>query len=379
MGHDSDARSSSFSDTLTLPRVALVGLPGVLLGLRWGILSLYQTYAIGFVGTVAFLLWRLRTFIHNASRISHVPGRKFLLSPFATLPALLLPEIRYITAGLSGGLPIDAEALYEKNFGKYGSTISSIQGAFPPTTYLLVCDKIAIKHIFTNVHSFPKNTSIYFAIKQFGSSLIIAEGADFRRHRRIVAPAFAGDGPNELDWQESTKVTNAWISQLHKQAEQSGNKAAEERLLDRCLDLTLYVICRTAFGISAPMPGERPEKPPPGFRYAFSETLHYTMQNIFTIIATPPFLKGWFPSKPVQTAFTYREEMDKWMEAVVKERRAQIKDGEEVRSDLLSSLIRSNNAAQSAEEAANPGVALSKQVLEEFELQGNIWLFLLAG
>ena len=355
----------------------LLALPGAAFALHRGMLSLNQVYALAATGFGAFLLWRLYEFVQLASRIKHIPGRKYLLSPFATLPALLLPEIRYITAGLSGGLPIDAEALYEKTYGKYGSTISAIQGAFPPSVYLSICDRVAIKHIFTNVHSFPKNTSIYFAIKQFGSSLVISEGADFRRHRKVVAPAFAGDSANELDWQESTKVVNAWMGELQKEHKATGK--AEEHLLDRCLNLTLYVICKTAFGLTAPMPGEKPETPPPGFKHSFAETLHLTMVNIFTIIATPPFLKGWFPNKTLQDAFSHRAEMDKWMTTVVGQRREAENDLDEPRRDLLTALVKSNDAAKKLSESSSSDSALAKQALEEHELLGNIWLFLLAG
>lgn len=358
---------------------ALLGLPGLLFALRAGYLTFDTAMAVTIAGFAAFIVYRLQTFIYLANRTKHIPGEKFLLGPLSSLPSLLLPEIRFINSGLTGGNAIDAEKHRQKTYEHYGTTITSIQGAFPPLIYLQVSDTITIQHIYAHNNDFPKNTDIYMAIKKFGLSLIITEGADFRRHRRIIASAFAGDAQNALDWQESTKVTHAWMKELDRQRQASGKAYIDEHVLERCLGLALYVISTTAFGVPAAMPGQPTEETRAGFKYSFARTLHLTLENIFILIAAPDVLKGWFPSKEIQAAFVYKEEMDRWMNTIVEERRAQAKLEDSTRNDLLSLIVKSNDAHEAQTYPENSKAPLSKQILNHQETIANIWLFLLAG
>lgn len=377
------ASAGGMIDQALTGRNLILAVPCLFVASRLGYVSRDTVLALAGATYVAFLVSRLQTFLLNVSRTRHIPGRNYLLGPLGSLPALLLPRIRFINSELSGGGIIDAEKTIAQAYTEYDSTISSVVGAFPPSIYLQVADPVTIRHIYTHNNDFPKNTSVYFAIKKFGNSLILAEGADFRRHRRIVASAFAGEAQNQLDWQESTKVTNAWMKVLDAQIKESGRGYTEEAVLERCLGLALYVICRTAFGVWAPMPGETAGETPPGFKYSFFDTLNHTLENIFTLIAAPPALKGWFPSKPIQEAFVYKEEMDKWMDTLVKERRAEGEANGLAGNDLLSLLVKSNNAyeGQTLQENGqkDSGKPLVKQVLDESETRANVWLFLLAG
>lgn len=70
--------------------------------------------------------------------------------------------------------------------------ILSTVSFFPPGRTFVVSDADAIKYITKERWRFMKPLSIYKALGMFGMNVGITEGADWTRHRRIVAgPTFA--------------------------------------------------------------------------------------------------------------------------------------------------------------------------------------------
>ena len=373
------------------------------------------------VASALYALWLSYLYVQfrrNCTRVSHIPGRGgFLLTPFASIASLVLPHIPGVNVADFWGF-FDAERTLDRTYKRFNTTISSVVGFSHPAIYLSIADPVALKHILSNkTGEFPKHTDIYFAILVFGQSLIISEGETFRRHRKIVTAAFGGEATLRLGWKESTKVVNQWIKDLRKRAAESKDgTATEDSIVTRCLSVALYVspperprsmhavsararsdingpsveqvICSSAFGVRVPMPGEPPVPAPANHPYSFHETVAGALNELFTIMLVPQFLRGWFPSKRVQRAFLLKKGLEDWITEIISQRRAEMSaaqaEGEqqqdegteknaEVRQDLLSLLVKSNDEAMLDDNPQHKGYLNSEEVL------ANVWLFLLAG
>jgi cytochrome P450 len=97
-------------------------------------------------------------------------------------------------------------------------------------------------------NDFVKPVELYGIVDIFGSSILSTEGAEWKRHRKIAAPAF-NEKSNALVWKESLSqaggLMKLWSSL-------KGNVSSDMRINDTALYtalLTLNVISGVGFGI----------------------------------------------------------------------------------------------------------------------------------
>ena len=136
------------------------------------------------------------------------------------------------------------------------------------------------------------------------------------------------------------------------------------------------------------MPGEPPVPAPANHPYSFHETVAGALNELFTIMLVPQFLRGWFPSKRIQRAFQLKTGLEDWITEIIGQRRSEMQaakltgvsqsagatdENAEVRQDLLSLLVKSNDEAMLDDNPQQKGYLNSEEVL------ANVWLFLLAG
>src|SRR5208282_4856086 len=74
----------------------------------------------------------------------------------------------------------------------------------PGQIYMNCSNAEAIVQMTMRRNDFPKPIEVYGIIDIYGSSILSTEGADWRRHRKIVAPAFS-EKSNALVWKESVR------------------------------------------------------------------------------------------------------------------------------------------------------------------------------
>ena len=262
---------------------------------------------------------------------------------------------------------------------RLNSTIWSTVSVFSPRIYLHIADATSIRHIVADRHKFPKPLELYRILSVYGENVLITEGDEWRKHRKIVGSTFT-DATNELDWVQSTRVTKAWMEHLSKTLHTTSGMTEEEDIPKVCLHLALNVICATAFGVSIPAPGEKEDRQAmkAGHRHTFKETVEGALETLFITVATPKWL-SWLPLHKFTEAKIYKAELDSWMSEIVRERRSSLANGEE-RKDLLSALVQANDALRIAEaKEAGIGAGTKSEVMDEDELIGNMFIFLIAG
>ncbi|KAG4441548.1 hypothetical protein IFR05_002933 [Cadophora sp. M221] len=104
-------------------------------------------------------------------------------------------------------------------------------------------------------HDFVKPVEIYAIVDIFGPSILTTEGAEWKRHRKIVAPAFS-EKSNALVWKESLRQT---LGMLNAWSKVEGNDSGDMKVEDTAsltAMMTLHVICAAGFGVSQLWEGE---------------------------------------------------------------------------------------------------------------------------
>ncbi|KAJ3846377.1 cytochrome P450, partial [Lentinula lateritia] len=221
----------------------------------------------------------------------------------------------------------------------------------PRTSAVLsLVDAAAIKEVTTARARFPKPVEQYKVLSFFGDNIVASEGEDWKRYRKIAAPAFS-DRNNKLIWDETIRIIldlfdNVWGSQ-------------ESIVIDHALTITLpialFVLGAAAFGRRISWKDD--EGIPPNHQMSFKDAIHEVSMNCFIKVIFPDWAMGLTEhTRRVRLAF---EELDSHMlEMISKRRNAEKK---EERHDLLSSLLDAS--------ADDP-------TFTDRDLTGNIFIFL---
>ncbi|KIJ25326.1 hypothetical protein M422DRAFT_38814, partial [Sphaerobolus stellatus SS14] len=203
---------------------------------------------------------------------------------------------------------------------------------------------------------FPKDTDVYAVLKFFGSNIVVTEGEEWKKHRKIAAPPFSEvHRNNKLVWDETVKIMLGLFDKW--------GKDTPEIYADNANDITflvtLMVIAIASFGRRISWRDD--EEIPAGHTISFKEALQGVSVNLQWKLISPkwayPFFKHLqYVQKVNDELLTYMQEM------IVSRRTSEVK---EERYDLFSALL------DGSENDKNP--------LTDEELIGNIFLFLIAG
>ncbi|KAG7441096.1 cytochrome P450 [Guyanagaster necrorhizus] len=200
----------------------------------------------------------------------------------------------------------------------------------------------------------------------WGMNLVAADGEVWRRHRRIMGPAFNND-LYKLVWNKTQKIYYEMLA-----ADQWANKhevsvPAIQRITFK---LALSVIAMCGFGIS--FDWKEPSR---------SENGTMSIQEAFRIISdtgtfavfAPKWVKR-LPLKYIRDSTMAHEQLSQFMKDEVVRRRAQIANGEiDFEADNLETRTIFNLLVKASEEEGG------KYSLDDEELIGNVFIMLFAG
>jgi len=305
---------------------------------------------LGLSFTGLYALQRAIEYRRAIAGIGNFPGYRRLLSPTSILANII--------ARFRGGVsPILKNGF--KPFQEIGWDALTRVTLFPTTqVFVILADPVAIKEVTTYRARFPKPVYQYKVLQFFGSNIVASEGDEWKRYRKVSAPAFS-ERNNKLVWDETVKIMldmfdNVW-------------NRAPEITVDHCVDITLpialFVIGVAGFGRRITWNDDL--KIPDGHKMTFKDSLHIVSTDVFFKLIFPRWALGLTERlKKVRIAF---DELDQYMFEMIAGRRNAEK--KEERSDLFSSLL---DAADS-EDPNDVGKITDR------ELVGNIFIFLLAG
>ncbi|KAI0052106.1 cytochrome P450 [Auriscalpium vulgare] len=279
------------------------------------------------------------------------PGRKFVFLSPSSFFSLLLPRIRCLTPGSDRG-----RTLKHQEFQEAGWDGLMVVSAWPRSSAVLILvDSAAIKEVTTARVRFPKPVARYKVLTMFGGNIVASEGAEWKKYRKISAPAFS-EKNNKLVWDETVLIMEDLFKNIWHD-----DTITVDHALDITLPIALFVIGVAGFGRRVSWQDD--VAIPEGHQLTFKEALH----EVSTHIALKAFLPDWAfgLKKSWKKAGLAFDELNTYMLEMVRARRTAEK--KEERYDLFSSLM-------DASEGEN-----GESILTDRELTGNIFIFLLAG
>ncbi|KAL1946312.1 hypothetical protein VTO73DRAFT_15439 [Trametes versicolor] len=249
------------------------------------------------------------------------------------------------------------------DFARAGWDIVAAVNVFPrPELTLYVADPAIAKEIMGARARFPKPLEVYESLSAFGTNILVTEGAEWKRQRKVAAPAFS-ERNNELVWNETFRIVDEMFQTVWR------DKDVVE--INHVIDLTdpigMMVIGVASFGRR--MSWNEDNAAPAGYSLTFKNALQEVSKRLIFTILFPKWLLRLgtgIPGTGMRFYARAYDDLRKYLEEMVKERRESTKNQE--RHDLLSNLL-----------DANEGALESDAKLTDDALLGNIFIFLVAG
>lgn len=267
-----------------------------------------------------------------------------------------------LTRAINGVAPGASRAFLRKHedFKYFGQDAFINVSAFPSASAIcLVSDAAAIKDIVASRHKFPKPTEEYKILSIFGNNIVTSESDDWKRYRKICAPAF-NEKNFHLVWEETVKNSVALFQNVWGQQD----KVEITNCMDFAMSLALFVLASAGFGRHVSW-GDENMPPLPGHKMTFKNAISNATHGILIRLVIPDRVIRWAPTRNLETLRDAFDDFYLYMDEMVKDRLSPGKTDE--KSDLLSRLVDAND------------VEGEEGKLTETEMIGNMFIFLVAG
>ncbi|KAK0474149.1 cytochrome P450 [Armillaria novae-zelandiae] len=302
---------------------------------------------------------RLLRFRHKLQAANNLPGHRPMFYPLGP-PGAFFNSTQWYNG-------IDMHWVRRFQMYRSGENVSIVPWlAGPSAIYTSNLD--VTRQVVSGSHKsdFIKHENASKILLGWGMNLAAADGDVWRRHRRIMGPAFNND-LYKLVWNKTRKIyyemlaTDQWANR-HEVSVPSVQKIT--------FKLALFVITTCGFGISSHW-----EEPLRSHNHAM------TIQQAFRIIsdtgAFAVFAPKWvkrLPFKYIRDSNTAHEQLGKFMRDEVIRRRAQITSGEiDLDGDNLETHTIFNLIMKAGEDEEG------KYQLDDEEVIGNVFIMLFAG
>ncbi|KAG9003792.1 hypothetical protein FRB93_010808 [Tulasnella sp. JGI-2019a] len=312
-------------------------------------------------------------FTYIAYKAIHILVIKPYVSALRDLPGPGKPD-SYLYGHMSKIFKAPAGVIHEEWAAKYGPTFQYRGIALSRRFFTL--DPKAIAHIMNHSYDYPKPEPMREGLVQLlGRGVLVAEGDEHRRQRRIMNPCFGIAQIRELMpifYAKSFELRDVWMSKI---SEHSG--AAEIDALQGLSRTTLDIIGLAGFNydFNAIAEGETNE-----LARAFNDALAPTASTqVFSILQNQfPILKL-IPTERARVEKSSREVMDRVGRQLVQQKKAallqetghngSLESKHVVGRDILSVLVKANIASN---------IKNSERMTDD-EMIGQITTMLLAG
>ncbi|KIK59170.1 hypothetical protein GYMLUDRAFT_684483 [Collybiopsis luxurians FD-317 M1] len=304
-----------------------------------------------FVGTFFLALYAIQKYIEYKRAVQPLGSYPHFFTVFSHISIIsnIFPQVRGLTRSM------DAYWLEKyKPYANLGFDATIHATIFPtPDVNVNLVDAAAIKEVTTARVRFPKPVELYQILSFFGDNIVASEGEEWKRYRKIAAPAF-NDKNNKLIWNETIRI----IGDLFENVWGPQDSVVVDHAVNITVPISLFALSAAAFGQRISWKDDK--SIPPKHEMTFKGALHEVSMKAFVKFFVPEWAMG-------ITALTRRvrlasEELDRYMLEMIWNRRNAEKKGE--RDDLLSNLL----------EASSDDPSFTDR-----DLTGNIFIFLIAG
>ncbi|KAH7338266.1 614/534 cytochrome P450 [Rhizoctonia solani] len=301
---------------------------------------------------LVFVVFKWHQLRRALAQIGYHPGSRTLFG-FSPVLGNILPYIPYISLGRDHWWRTKYQV-----FKKLGSEIYGGVSVFPTGSHFMLADSAAVKRVSYTHNSFVKNTEYYKIAKEFGSNLLVVEGEEWKRQRRIAAPAFS-DKNNRLVWD----TAKGFVEQGINTWETNKPTIIHDVRKDFTSQLSLCIIAKAAFGQDISVGNDAITT---GHKLSFRDALLTASKSLHLPLILPSWAwklrEGWSQAKQAH------DELRLYLREMIAARRElkqqQIQELLDRKYDLFNQLIYARDV---------------DDMLTEDELIGNVFLFLLGG
>jgi cytochrome P450 len=236
-------------------------------------------------------------------------------------------------------------------------------------------DADVIAQIMARGVDFPKASHLYRTVDIYGENVIAAEGATWRRHRKLTSPLFS-ERNNQLVWKQTLELCQetleTWLS---------GQNRTIRTVAEDSMRLSLAVIGRAGLGQKMEWPSASAgsynavkEELPKGHTMTFTASLTTLLQSILYIIILPKWFLRIAPFEVTRKSYQSYSEWGLYMNEMIATKRStmQLEKGDSPKNDLLSQLVREYEGGSGQKPQGRIG-------LSESEILGNLFVMIIAG
>lgn len=202
-------------------------------------------------------------------------------------------------------------------------------------------------------------------LEPFGPNVVSTDGDVWRSHIRVTLPSF-GEQVQNVVWEETIRQTDMLC--------QSWLKLGKVGIKERIYQLTMNTMCLASFGWRVDWESGQDDTPP-GHKLSLVEAVTEVVLHLPHVLLLPRWALRILPDR---TAYVACSEFEKYMDELLARESSALTEGtalEARRENLLTALLRSSRESAKAEKSRT-GVRAG---LTNREIQGNIFIFLLAG
>lgn len=265
--------------------------------------------------------------------INYYPSNYFLFGLGNRIVHTLFAPVRWLTHGAN----LDFLWKYTE-FERLGVDVHATISLLSPVAVLgfKVADPETIKQITAPRAPFRKPAEKYRPLSFFGANIVASDGAEWRKYKKIVAPAFS-ENNNKLIWDTSVRI----MLDLFEDVWGDQKTVTVDHGAELTLAMTLLILGSGVFGMETNWNDRA--LAPAGHKITFQESLRVVASNIKAKVVLPKWVYGM--SAKLQAIDVAFNEMEAYMQEMIRHR---ISSTTQHRHDLLSTLIECNKQEDAA-------------------------------
>ncbi|KAG8164114.1 hypothetical protein KVR01_006032 [Diaporthe batatas] len=335
---------------------------------------IFTTVLLGLLAKIFIPIWRN----YVAARETGLPIVTSLIDPTSALWALtkriFLPYLSLLPGdvGRNSKLNVFGWQFRAKNtvHQRLGNVFVQVT---PSHNIVNIADPDLIQQVFQRIDDFPKPRQIYRRLEVFGPNLDSLNGDDWKRHRKLTAPAF-NERVSSLVWEEGSTQARLLLEVIY-----ATSTRTTQNITETCQAIAHHVLAYAGFGVRS-QHGIDVTDLPPGHQLAYNDALCTVLANMVLAIVMPArvLTSSLAPKRWQKVGLAFRE-FSKYMQEILEQERTTTENGIAVggsprRSESLTSAL-----IKASEEEKNTAGKDSAKGLSDEEVYGNMFIFNFAG
>lgn len=242
------------------------------------------------------------------------------------------------------------------------------------------------KEILGRPNDFRQNEIASFIMNVFGKNVLTTDGAEWSRHRRIVAGA-VNERVSPIIWSEAIRQSRALLASMSDTQEIRGKSEATSpnEVFDLIKRITIHVLYAAGMGskqdFEAGSAAAKSENNQDGFKMTYIQAVKTVNENLAGPIFLPTSLlcgwPNWLPgSRWLREIGLAKLEFPQHTHNALKHERQLVVETGESRNNVMSALIA---ASERNEGDPEKGQQKKGPALTDEELVGNLYIFTAAG